>query len=100
GMGLGPPLEPPLAFTPLTVSKGRFVSNSQRTEPSLVEYARMPPSAEPEKTTPGISVNAADCDVLHWDAPAQSGGSFGGVDQTPSAVSSRTACKPPGAGVL
>src|SRR5438552_15139962 len=98
-MAPGPSMEPPFALTSFTVSNGRLVSNSHMIDPSLAEYARMPPSAEPEKTTPGMVVNAADCAVLHTEAPAQSG-CFGGVYQTRSPVSRRTAWIPPGAGVL
>src|SRR6266850_4780439 len=94
----GPSNEPPLAVTPLIVSKLRFVSNSQMIEPSFVEYPRMPPSAEPENTTPGITVSAADWAVLQpWPVPHNAG--RGGVYHTLSPVSSRTACKPPGSGV-
>src|SRR5205823_6221272 len=98
--GPGPSMEPPFALTSLTVSNGRFVSNSHNMEPSFAEYARMPPSAEPEKTTPGIAVTAADCAVLQTEAPAQSGGCLGAVYQTRSPDARLTAWRPPGAGVL
>src|SRR4029453_3320107 len=57
--GPGPLIPPPLPSTPLMVGKGRSVLNSQMTRPSRVSYARMPPSIEPENTTPGMTVGAA-----------------------------------------
>src|SRR6185436_6832433 len=47
--------------TPLTASYSRAVSTSHSALPSAVEKARRCPSTEPEKTTPGIAVTAADC---------------------------------------
>src|SRR5678815_4791807 len=64
-MAPGPSRPPPLAFTPLTVGKSLLVSKVQRIEPSLVEYARMPPSSDPEKTAPGMTVTAAPWDARH-----------------------------------
>src|SRR5260221_8149031 len=93
--GPGPPIEAPLAFIPLTVSNSRFVSNSQSIDPSLVEKARMPPSNEPEKTTPGIALIAADCAALQPGALAHFNGG-GGANQVRSPVASLTACSPPG----
>ena len=91
-------MDPPLALAPLTVSKPRLVSNSQTSEPSFVENARRPPSAEPENTTPGITVRAADCAALH-PGPLPHNAGRGGVYQTRSPLSSRTPWIPPGAGV-
>lgn len=58
--GAGPFIDPPCAFTPLSVSNARLVSNSQMIAPSRVEKARIAPSIDPENTTPGIAVMAAD----------------------------------------
>src|SRR5262245_53195341 len=54
-------MEPPRAGLPLTVANSRAVSVSHNTLPLDVEYARRCPSKEPENTTPGIAVTAADC---------------------------------------
>ena len=53
-------IEPPRAGLPLTVGNSCTVSTSQMTAPVLVAYARRWPSTDPEKTTPGIAVTAAD----------------------------------------
>src|SRR3954471_3342203 len=63
--GPGPSIDPPLPGTPLTVGYSRMVSKSQRTLPSAAEYARMWPSTDPENTTPGTPVTAADCAGAH-----------------------------------
>src|SRR4029450_6498809 len=61
-MTAGPPtsIEPPRAGLPFTVSNSCAVSTSQITAPVVVEYARRCPSIDPENTTPGIAVTAAD----------------------------------------
>src|ERR1700687_1262071 len=58
--GPAPSSEPPLAWIPFTVVYSFAVSKYHRISPSSVANARMWPSREPEKTTPGISVRAAD----------------------------------------
>src|SRR5471030_1514547 len=59
--GPGPLSDPPFAATPLTVVNAWAVLYSHSTLPSAVEYARIIPLVAPEKTTPGITVIAADC---------------------------------------
>jgi hypothetical protein len=54
----------PLAETPFTDGNSRLVSNSQITAPVAEAYARRAPSLDPENTTPGIAVTAADCAAL------------------------------------
>src|SRR5207302_2790536 len=95
--GPGPIIDAPRALTPLTVGNSRFESNSQTTDPSFVEYARRAPSLDPEKTTPGINVNAADCAPLQ-PRPEAHLAAAGGVIHTRSPVRSDTACSPPGLG--
>ena len=58
-------IEPPRAFTPLTVSKSRAVSKSHSTCPSLVAKARKWPSTDPPNTAPGIAAAGADRAGLH-----------------------------------
>src|SRR5687767_3549066 len=85
-------IEPPFAFTLLTVGNSRAVSYSQRTLPSRVEYARNRPSIVPENTTPGMSVTAAFWDGLHgfrFAHPAP------GTPQTSRPVRRSTAFIPP-----
>ena len=90
-------MDAPWALTPLTVMKSRFESNSQRTAPSFVEYARRAPSLDPEKIAPGISVSAADCAPLQPRSEPHFGAG-GGATQTRWPVASDTACRPPGFG--
>src|SRR5687767_8857194 len=87
----------PFAGTPLTVVKSLFVSNSHKTAPFAVENARRAPSFEPEKTTPGMAVTAADCAALQ-PRPVPHSGADGGVNHARCPVASRTACIPPGFG--
>jgi hypothetical protein len=75
--GPGPIIDAPRPATPLTVVNSRFVSNSQRIAPSLVEYTRNAPSFDPEKTAPGITVTAADCAALHPRPVPHAGGRGG-----------------------
>src|SRR5262245_45181023 len=89
-------MAPPLAVTPLTVSNSLFVSNFHTIVPSLAEYARTPPSCDPEKTSPGIAVSAAPCAALHPRALPHNGASAG-FDQTSRPVSIVVARMPPGA---
>src|SRR4051812_36431481 len=63
--GPGPSIDPPRPVTPFTVVYSRMLSKSQSTLPLAVAYARMCPSTEPEKATPGTAVTAADCAGLH-----------------------------------
>ena len=79
----------------MSVSKARLLSNSQTIAPFFVEYARSAPSFDPEKTTPGITVRAADCAALQ-PRPAAHVSGCGGVYQTRSPVASATAWRPPG----
>ena len=67
--------------TPFSVSNSRLVSNSQITEPSLVECARSAPSFDPEKRTPGISVGAEISAALQ-PVPAAHLSGGGGTDTT------------------
>src|SRR5215510_12348270 len=93
--GPGPIIDAPLAGTPLIVSNSRFESNCHNTLPSAVEYARRAPSLEPEKITPGTTVNAADCATLHpRSVPHAAEG--GGAYHARSPVARFTACRPPG----
>src|SRR5690606_36538695 len=62
--GPGPSNDAPVPGTPFTVSKLRFASNVQITSPVSAEYARNPPSADPENTAPGTAVTAAACVAL------------------------------------
>ena len=71
-------MDPPLAFTPLTVWNSFEVSDSQMTLPSRVEMACIRPSQVPEKRTPGIAVIAAACDGRHEFLFSHGGG---GIDQ-------------------
>src|SRR5438034_9053412 len=71
-------MEPPLAFTPLTVGNSLEVSYSQMTLPSRAEMACMRPSQVPAKRTPGIAVIAAACEGLHEFRFSPGGG---GTDQ-------------------
>src|SRR5262245_45771506 len=71
----GPLIEPPRPGTPFTVVNSRAVSKSKITRPSTVEYARKCPSIDPDNTTPGITVTAADCAGLH---PLRPSGHAGG----------------------
>src|SRR5579885_667323 len=57
-VGPGPPIEPPLPATPLTVSKGFTVSYRQGTCPSEAASACTTPSQPVAKTTPGITESA------------------------------------------
>src|SRR5271154_6837528 len=87
-------IEPPLAFTPFTVSKSMVVRKSHRISPVAVEYARKCPSIEPENTTPGIAETAADCAALQ---PLVNGTQLGfgaGVFHTSSPVASFSAYRP------
>src|SRR4051794_30231140 len=90
--GPGPSIEPPRASTPLTVSYGRIVSTSHTTLPSVVEYARIWPSTEPENAMPGNADTAADCAGLHRMRAPQSDG---GANHVFSPVSSLSAYIPP-----
>src|SRR5215471_6880893 len=90
--GPGPFKEPPRAETLFTVSYGLTVSKSHTTLPSIIEYPRRCPSTEPEKATPGIALTAADWAGLHLFRSPQSAG---GVYQTRSPLSRRSANIPP-----
>src|SRR6185436_16581315 len=78
--------------TPLTASYSRAVSTSHSALPSAVEKARRCPSTEPEKTTPGIAVTAADCAGLQPGLALQAGGAAYQL-RVPS--STRSAVRPP-----
>src|SRR5258708_35238098 len=86
--------EPPLAFTPFTVSKSCSELNDQITLPVLVSYARSTPSIAPENTTPGINVTGAICAGVQPYFPRQAGFS-GSAYQTFSPVVSFSANSPP-----
>src|SRR5215510_6160326 len=91
-----PSSPPPFAFTPLTVGNSLLLSNVQRIDPSLVEYARMPPSSDPESTAPGITVTAAPCEARHVGLLLSHRRSCGPTLHTCSPVASFTARMPPG----
>src|SRR5262245_5799112 len=93
-----PSRPPPLAFTPLTVGNSLLVSKVQRIEPSFVEYARMPPSSEPEKTAPGITVTAAPCDARQVGRFWSHSRSCGSLLQARAPVARLMARMPPGFG--
>ena len=96
--GPGPWIAPPPALTPFSVSNSRLVSNSQITEPSLVECARSAPSFDPENSTPGMSVGAEMRAALQ-PVPAAHLSGGGGWYQLRSPLLMPTACSPPGFGV-
>ena len=58
--GPGPFSDPPRPGTSFTVFWEPTVSKSQSTAPFLVENARRCPSTDPENTTPGMALTAAD----------------------------------------
>src|ERR1700733_11687185 len=60
---------PPVAVGAFTALKPMPVSKSQTLPPSLVEKARIWPSIEPEKTTPGMTANAPGCVAEQLTAP-------------------------------
>src|SRR5688572_5544481 len=95
-IGPGPSMPPPFALTPLTVGNSWFVLNCQMIFPSVDEYARMPPSSEPESTAPGIAVTAAPCDARQVGRVASQSLVCGGTLQTISPVARRRALMPPG----
>src|SRR5262245_59575690 len=67
-------IDPPFAFTPLTVSKSRAVSNCHSTAPSVVEYARKCPSTDPENTMPGATETGEDWAGLQLGRSPHTGG--------------------------
>src|SRR6266853_6311176 len=90
----GPSIEPPRPFTPFTVSKSRMVLKSQSNSPSSAERARMCPSVEVAKTTPGISVTAPGWEGLQpTGAPSGQGADVTCHSWLPSAT--RRAVRPP-----
>src|SRR5688572_27776030 len=93
----GPCIDAPRAATPLVEANSRFVSNSQRIAPFTAEYARSAPSFDPENTTPGMTVTAADCAAVQ-PRPAAQTGFAGAAYQARSPVARLTACRPPGCG--
>src|SRR5262245_4762129 len=90
-----PLMDAPLPGTPFTVVKSRFVSYSHSSDPSFVDQPRTPPSFDPVKTTPRITVTAAKIAALQPRTVPHFGAS-GGATQLRSPVASFTACKPPG----
>ena len=62
-VGPGAPMDPPCALMPLTLSKSRTVSKSQRTVPSVASCALRWPSCEPHEDHTRIvgGVNCAGC---------------------------------------
>src|SRR5687767_9068065 len=97
--GPGPPIDAPVAGTPFTAVNARFVSKDQITSPVAVEYARRAPSNDPENTTPGITVSAADCAALQPRPAAQATGG-GAAVHSGAPVATFTACRPPGCGCV
>src|SRR5262249_31451152 len=86
-------IEPPWAGLPLTVTNSRVVSTSHMTAPVAVEYPRRWPSTEPENTTPGIAVTAADCAGEQLVRSAAHGNGL--ALQTIFPVFKSSACRPP-----
>src|SRR5580704_7904060 len=66
-------MDPPLAGIPFTVGNSRAVSKSQMILPVAVSWARMWPSMEGEKTTPGMTEGGDFCDTEQPRCPAQDG---------------------------
>src|SRR6185503_3511585 len=93
--GPGPLIDAPLAGTPLTVWKSRLVSYSHNNDPSLVDHPRTPPSFDPVKTTPGMTVIAARMAALQPRTVPHFGGG-GGANQARWPSDNFTACSPPG----
>src|SRR6476469_440334 len=77
-VGPHPFIDPPCALSPLVVWNSCAVLKSQITVPLRESCARMRPSSEPAKTTPGITVGGAICAALHPKTPTQAG--FGGAE--------------------
>src|SRR5262245_14069087 len=96
-VGPGPLIDAPFAGTPFTVWKSLFVSNSHNSEPSFVDQPRTPPSFDPVKTTPGMTVIAARIAALQPRLPAAHLVGGGGANQVRFPVARLTACRPPGA---
>src|SRR5262249_26522386 len=90
--GPGPFNDPPRAGTSLTVLWLPTVSKSHTMAPVVVEKARKCPSTDPENTTPGIALTAADCAGLQRGRLPHSGA---GVYQTRSPSFRRSANMPP-----
>src|SRR5579863_155081 len=98
-------MDPPFAGIPFTVGNSRAVSKSQIIFPVLVSYARICPSIEGAKTTPGIALGGDFNDTEQPRRPAQPGtgaGSFqtilpvaGSIAKSP--VLAVAACAPRGA---
>src|SRR5207244_2356519 len=94
-VGPGPLMAPPCPDTPLTVVNSRAVSKSQITRPSAVECARKCPSRDPEKTTPGMTVTAADCAGLQPLRVSGHGGGSARHSCFPSASCNASSPPPP-----
>jgi hypothetical protein len=90
-------IEPPRAFTPLTVSKSRAVSKSHSTCPSVVAKARKCPSIDPPNTAPGIAAAGAERAGLHDGLSPQA---FGRDSHACLPSVSRSANSPPPASAL
>src|SRR5437762_13267033 len=80
-VGAGPFIDPPLARTPFSVVKSRFVSNVHTTAPSFAEYAGTAPSFDGEKTMPGMAVTAENCAALQARFGLPQAGASGGAYQ-------------------
>src|SRR5476649_724430 len=94
--GPGPLSDPPFAGTPLTVVNACAVLYSQSTVPSADEYARIIPLVAPEKTTPGITVMAADCAcTAQLRSPGLQSTDGGRACHASSPVASASAERPP-----
>src|SRR3954466_8146468 len=95
-VGAGPFIDPPRAVTPLTVANSRLVSNVQRMDPSRVENARIAPSFDGEKTTPGTTETAENWAPLHARLGLPHAGGGGGAYHARPPSSKLIACNPPG----
>src|SRR5690606_17812538 len=98
--GPGPSNDAPVPGTPFTVSKLRFASNVQITSPVSAEYARNPPSADPENTAPGTAVTAAACVALQRGPGGEHSSGCGGVYHRRSPVLMSIAWMPPVSSLL
>src|SRR5215475_9367245 len=94
--GPPPPNDAPFALTPFTVVNSLFASNVQTICPSVDEYARSAPSTDPENTTPGMTVIAADCAPLQFGAGPLHTGAGAGVTHARWPLTRFTAWSPPG----
>src|SRR5688500_14765275 len=95
-IGPGPSRPPPFALTPLTVGNSWLELNCQMIDPSAAEYARSPPSSEPDRTAPGMAVTAAPCEARQVGLAVSHNRGCGPTLQAISPVARLSARIPPG----